>query len=240
MTLPAPDQITDRPTVSVVIPALNEAETIPCVLAEMPSRWVDEVIVVDGGSADGTGAIARDAGARVLIEPLPGYGRACATGLAAARGEIVIFLDGDGADDPKQLGRLLAPILRQEADMVLGSRLGDWRIRGTMPCHQHFGNWLSAAMIRCLYGLALTDLGTFRAVRRGALIDLGMKEMTYGWPTEMIVRGMRQGWRVVEVPVRHRPRLAGRSKISGTLRGTVLAAAHILGTILRHWRADRR
>ncbi|MBU1750590.1 MAG: glycosyltransferase family 2 protein, partial [Chloroflexi bacterium] len=169
-------------------------------------------------------------------EPRRGYGRACAAGLAAARGDVVVFLDGDGADDPAQIPDLLAPIRAGQADMVLGSRLAGEMEPGAMPWQQWFGNWLAARLIRLLYGLPLTDLGTFRAVRREALLELGMIEMTYGWPTEMIVKAARRGWRVVEVPVHYRARRGGRSKISGTVRGTVLAAYYIVGTILRYAR----
>ncbi len=225
-------------SVTVIIPALNEAESIGLVLGEIPADAVGEVIVVDGGSVDGTVAIAEATGARVLHEPRRGYGRACATGLGGAHGDVVVFLDGDAADDPAQVPALLAPIASGQADMVLGSRLAGEMEPGAMPWQQRFGNWLAARLIRRLYGLRLTDLGTFRAVRRQALLELDMQEMTYGWPTEMIVKAARRGLRVIEVPVRYRARQGGRSKISGTVRGTALAAYHILGTVLRfaRWR----
>jgi glycosyltransferase involved in cell wall biosynthesis len=219
---------------SVIISALNEEESIGQVLAAVPTGVTDEVIVVDGGSSDGTVAVAQAAGARVVLEPRRGYGRACATGIAAAQGDIVLFLDADGADDPSQIPELLAPILAGRADMVLGSRLAGEIAAGAMPWHQRFGNWLAAWLIRRLYGLPLTDLSPLRAVRRQSLLELGMEEMTYGWPTEMIVKAARRGWRVVEIPARYRPRLGGRSKISGTLRGTALATYYILWTIFRH------
>lgn len=218
--------------VSVVIPALDEEESIGWVLAAIPQDVVDEIIVVDGGSTDDTAAIAQAAGARVIFEPRRGYGRACAVGLAAASGDIVTFLDGDGADDPGQIPDLLAPILLGEADMVLGSRLAGEMPIDAMPWHQRFGNRLAARLIRWLYGLPVTDLSPFRAVKRESLLALGMEDMTHGWPTEMIVKAARNGWRIVEVPVRYRPRLGGTSKISGTVRGTVLATYCILRTIL--------
>jgi glycosyltransferase involved in cell wall biosynthesis len=220
----------------VVIPALNEEESIGQVLAQISLDAVDEIIVVDGGSTDRTVAVARGRGARTIQEPRRGYGRACAVGVAAARGDVVVFVDADGADDPSEIPDLLAPISTGEADMVLGSRLAGEIARGAMPWHQRVGNELAAWLIRRLYGLPLTDLGPFRAVSRNLLLELKMEEMTYGWPTEMIVKAARRGWRVVERPVRYRRRLGGRSKISGTLRGTALAAYYILWTILRHAR----
>lgn len=221
-------------TVSVIIPALNEEECISQVLSEIPADLVNEVIVVDGGSTDGTAACAEATGARVIHELRRGYGLACATGLAAAQGDTVIFLDADGADDPAFIPSLLQPIAAGKAEMVLGSRLAGTKTAGTMFWHQRFGNWLSAKLIQLFYRLPLSDLGTFRAVRREPLLALGMQEMTYGWPTEMIVKAARSDWRVIEVPVRHRARLGGFSKISGTVRGTVLATYFILSTILRY------
>ena len=221
-------------SVAVIIPALNEAESLGQVLAEIPAAVDDEVIVVDGGSSDGTVEIARAGGARVVSEVRRGYGRACAAGVAVAKGDVVLFLDADGADDPGQIPDLLAPILAGQADMVLGSRLAGEIAPGAMPWHQRFGNWLAARLICRLYGLPLTDLSPFRAVSRELLLGLELEDMTYGWPTEMIVKAARRGWRPVETPVRYRPRLGGHSKISGTVRGTALATYHILWTILRH------
>jgi glycosyltransferase involved in cell wall biosynthesis len=220
--------------ISVIIPALNEAESIGKVLASIPSRSDLEVLVVDGGSRDSTIAIAEAAGARVIREPRRGYGRACASGLAAAQGEVVVFMDGDGADNPGEIARLVAPILDQKVDLVLGSRLRGKIESGAMPWHQRAGNWLSARLIRLLYGLPLTDLSPFRAVQRARLLELEMHEMTYGWPTEMIARASRGGWRIQEIPVSCRPRLGGKSKISGTWKGSVLATYYILRTILRY------
>ena len=219
---------------TVVIPALNEAESIGQMLAALPAGAADEVIVVDAGSTDSTAAIAKAAGARVVHEPRRGYGRACAAGAVAAQGDIVLFADADGADDPVQIPDLLAPLVAGQADLVLGSRLAGEIAPGAMPWHQRLGNRLAAWLVLRLYGLPLTDLSPFRAVCREMLLGLGMEEMTYGWPTEMIVKAARRGWRVVEVPVRYRSRLGGRSKISGTVRGTFLATYHILRTIFRH------
>ena len=229
-------------SVTVIIPALNEEESIDQVLASIPADVVDEILVVDGGSSDGTVSIARAGGARVVHEPQRGYGRACAAGVRATSGDIVLFLDADGADDPSQIPDLLAPLLATRADMVLGSRLageiapGCLLSAGAMPWHQRFGNQLAAWLIRRLYGLPITDLSPFRAVDREHLLGLEMEEMSYGWPTEMIVKASRRGWQVVEIPVRYRPRMGGRSKISGTVRGTALATYDILRTIFRYAR----
>lgn len=219
---------------SLVIPALNEEDSLPHVLDAIDRDLLHEVILVDGGSLDRTVAIAEDHGARVIHEPRPGYGRACAAGVAQARGEIVVFMDADGADDPRQIPDLLEPLVRAGADMALGSRLAGKIAPGAMPWHQEFGNRLSAGLIRLLYGLSITDLSPFRAVIRSKLLVLDMQEMTYGWPTEMITKAARRGWSIVEVPVDYNPRLGGKSKISGTLRGTILATYYILSTILKY------
>jgi glycosyltransferase involved in cell wall biosynthesis len=221
---------------TLIIPALNEAECIGRLLAAIPLDTMTEILVVDGGSQDDTLSIAEAAHARVIRETRRGYGQACATGVAHARGEIVVFLDADGADDPGHLPELLAPIVQGQAELALGSRLAGRIEPGAMPWHQHIGNWLAAEMIHRLYGLPLTDLSPFRAVRRARLLELDMQEMTYGWPTEMITKAARHKWRIVEVPVTYHPRLGGKSKISGTLRGTVLATYFILRTILRYSR----
>ena len=223
-------------TVTVIIPALDEEESVGQVLEEILAPSVNEIIVVDGGSSDGTVEVARARGARVIEEPKRGYGRACAAGVTAAQGDVVVFLDADGADDPGQLPHVLAPILTGQADLSLGSRFAGGVTPAAMPWHQRFGNRLAAWLIRRLYGLPVTDLSPFRAVRRQLLQGLDMQEMTYGWPTEMIVKAARRGWRVIEVPVHHRQRLGGRSKISGTVRGTVLATYYILTIIVRHAR----
>ena len=221
---------------TIIIPALNEAESIGQVLKNIEGNFTAEILVVDGGSKDGTVSIAEAAGARVIIEKRPGYGMACAAGMHAARGDLLVFMDADGADDPGCLPQLVAPIENGSAEMVLGSRLLGGVERGTMPWHQYMGNWLSARLIRGIYRLPITDLSPFRAVTRDALLGLQMQEMTYGWPTEMIVKAIRQGWRIQEVPVRHHPRIAGKSKISGTLRGTILATYYILSTIFKYSR----
>ena len=229
----------NRVMVSVIIPAWNESESIGTVLAAISMNSVDEVLVVDGGSSDGTAVIAAAAGARVVIEPRRGYGRACATGAEQAIGEILLFLDADGADDPSRIADVLAPIQAGLADLSLGSRLAGQMERGAMPWHQRAGNWLSAGLISRLYGCRLTDLSPFRAVRKSKLAELNLCEMTYGWPTEMIVRAARQGWKLVEVPVGYRPRIGGKSKISGTFKGSLLATYFILKVIARYARDIR-
>jgi glycosyltransferase involved in cell wall biosynthesis len=223
-------------SVSIVIPAWNEEESIGRVLVAIPWDQVDEVLVVDGGSSDRTVAVAEGAGARIVVEQRRGYGRACASGAEQARGEILVFLDADGADDPRRLVDLLAPLQTGQAELVLGSRLVGQIAPGAMPWHQKAGNWLSARLITALYGCRLTDLSPFRAVRKSRLTELHMQEMTYGWPTEMIVKAARLGWRLVEVPVGYRARLGGRSKISGTLKGSLLATFFILRVIVQYVR----
>jgi glycosyltransferase involved in cell wall biosynthesis len=219
---------------SLIIPALNEEESLGYVLSNIPREEIKEIIVVDGGSTDNTVKIAKAAGAHVIQEPRRGYGQACATGVQQASGDILVFLDADGADDPAEVWALIVPIMSGAADMVLGSRLAGEIESGAMPWQQYFGNWLSAWMIRLLYRLPVTDLSPFRAVEKSKLIELGMKEMTFGWPTEMIVKAARRGLRIQEIPVRYRARYGGESKISGTLRGTVLATYFIISTILRY------
>ena len=226
--------------VSVIIPTHNEAQAIGRVLADLPSNLVTEVIVVDSNSTDGTAEIVTKMGARVIPEPRRGYGRACLTGLAAANApDVVVFLDGDYSDRPSELPILLEPIIQGDADITLGSRLGQQRIPAALPWHQAFGNRLAASLIRLLYGLAITDLGPFRAGRADALRTLGLEEPTYGWAVEMILKGVLNGFRVVEVPVSYYPRI-GKSKISGTVKGTAGAAWFILSLTVRYYFRHRK
>ena len=221
--------------VSVVIPTHNEASAIGHVLSDLPSELVTEIIVVDSNSNDGTPEIARKMGARVIAEPRRGYGRACLTGLAAANSpDIVVFLDGDYSDRPAELPILLAPIIEGRADITLGSRLQERRSAAALPWHQALGNRLAAGLINVLYGLEISDLGPFRAARAGVLRALALEETTYGWAVEMILKGALAGFRVVEVPVSYHPRI-GKSKISGTLKGTVGAGWFILILIVRYY-----
>jgi glycosyltransferase involved in cell wall biosynthesis len=204
------------------------------VLADIPAADVAEVLVVDSDSTDGTPEIAARAGARVVREPRRGYGRACLTGLARVSDpDVVVFLDGDYSDRPAEMPRLLAPLRAGMADLVVGSRLAGARAPGAMRWHAVFGNRLAAALIRVLCGVELSDLGPFRAARYELLRSLDLREATYGWPVEMVVKAARHGARVLEVPVSYHPRL-GRSKISGTIRGTLGAAWGILGGIVKH------
>lgn len=227
----------ERKTVSVIIPVINEAESIGQVLASIPRQQVSEILVVDGGSTDATAAIAEAAGARVIHESRPGYSRACHTGLLAASGEIVVFLDGDGADDPRHLPELIEPICGGTADLVLGSRLAGPRDPGAMHWTKWFGNFFAAGLFRLLYRLPLTDLSPFRAGLRSKILELDLQEMTYGLPTEMIARAARRGWRLVEIPVSYHVRLGGKSKITGTWRGSFLASTLILRLIFRYARS---
>jgi len=226
--------------VSVIIPTHNEAQAIERVLADLPPDLTTEVIVVDSNSTDGTPAIAARMGARVVQEPRRGYGRACLTGLAAADSpDVVVFLDGDYSDRPSELPILLAPIIEGRADIVLGSRLRERRSAKALPWHQVLGNRLAAGLIRLLYGVNITDLGPFRAGRAEVLRALALQENTYGWAVEIILKGALAGFRVVEVPVSYYPRI-GKSKIGGTLKGTLGAGWFILSLIVRYYFRRRR
>jgi glycosyltransferase involved in cell wall biosynthesis len=226
--------------VSVIIPTRNEARAIASVLADLPPDLVTEVLVVDSNSTDGTREIAAKMGARIVHEPRRGYGRACLTGLAAASAaDIVVFLDGDYSDRPAELSLLLDPIADGRADITLGSRLGRQRIPGALAWHSAFGNRLAAGLITLLYGLRISDLGPFRAARADVLRRLALEETTYGWAVELILKGALAGFRIVEVPVSYYPRI-GKSKISGTLRGTLGAAWFIFSLILGYYFRRRR
>jgi len=223
--------------ITVIIPALDEEAAIAGVIGEVPAELVHEIIVVDNGSTDRTAERARAAGARVVHEPERGYGAACMAGVrAAGNADLLVFLDGDRNEDPAEMGQVLAPVLAGQADLVVGSRVrGPLGVRALSP-QQRAGNRVVALLLRLLYGLAVTDVGPFRAVPARALRDLGMEHRSYGWPVEMLVKAARRGYRIVEVPVSCRPRV-GRSKVGGTLRGSVLAGYHMLRTTLAYaWR----
>jgi glycosyltransferase involved in cell wall biosynthesis len=223
-----------RPRVAVVIPTLEEEEPIAQVVRAIPRDAVDEIIVVDSGSLDHTVERARAAGARVIVEPQRGYGRACAAGARAARDcSIIAFLDGDGSDRPELLPLLLAPILAGTHDFVIGTRTLAEREPGSMNGLQIAAGYAAGALTRLLYGVGFTDMCAFRAIRREALEELGMCELTYGWNLEMQMRAARGGLRILELPVAHRRRMGGASKVSGTLSGTLKAALRIGLTVAR-------
>ena len=221
--------------VSVVIPALNEEEPIAGVVREVAAtRIPGQIIVVDNGSTDRTAERAREAGASV-VKSLRGYGRACAAGIRALCPEcdIVVFLDGDGSDCPELMHRLLDPIVNGTHDFVIGSRTRGERESASMNFQQIVSGRIVGLILRLLYGTCYTDMCPFRAIRRDALGRLGMREPTYGWNIEMQMRAARAGLRILEVPVNHRCRTGGQSKVSGTLRGTFVAGARIIATLMR-------
>lgn len=226
---------------AVIIPALNEAGNISQLVSDTQQQAVDWVIVVDNGSTDETAVLAQDAGAIVVTEPRRGYGYACAAGTAAALqsgADILIYMDGDYSSQPQEMPRLHRPIADDEADLVLGSRTLGHIEAGAMPPHQRLGNWLSSRLMSLLYGIRVTDLGPYRAIRADLIQSLEMREMTFGWPTEMMVKAAKRGARLVEVPVSWQRRQSGRSKISGTVRGSILAATTILGVTFRYARRE--
>ena len=223
-----------RLLVGLVIPTLNEEEAIGGVIAAVPRGVVDDVIVVDSGSTDRTVENARAAGARIVGLRERGYGRACRAGANAAQNcDIIVFLDGDGSDCPELIPLLVEPIAEGHFDFVIGSRSRGERERGSMAAHQLFAGWLIGGAMRLLYGVHYTDMCPFRAIRRNALMRLPMREDTYGWNLEMQMRAARAGLRILEVPVGHRRRAGGTSKVSGNLRGTIKASWRILATFTR-------
>jgi len=225
----------DEQNVKVIIPALNEEQAIGRVLEALPN-WVDEVIVVDNGSTDRTAEIAAGHGARVIHEPIRGYGQACHTGVqAAGSADILLFIDADYSDYPEEAGELVKPIAEGKFDFVIGSRARGVRARGALTLQQRFGNWLACRLIALFWGHRYTDLGPFRAIRSTLLTALHMQDRGYGWTTEMQIRAARDGYRILEVPVSYRPRI-GQSKISGTVSGVIGAGSKILLTIFRYAR----
>ena len=221
--------------VSVVIPCLDEEATIGDVVRDVIAQGVDEVIVVDNGSSDGTGEKATQAGARVIRQPQKGYGRACASGLAAIRpdAELVCFLDGDGSDVPDFMIEVLTPLATNQADFVMGSRLRGNRESGSMTPQQIVAGWIAGIMLRITYGAHFTDMSPFRAMRVGLMRTLDMSETTYGWNLEMQMRVAARRLRIVEIPVDHRCRKGGVSKVSGNLIAGLKAAWKIMTTFLR-------
>lgn len=226
---------TGRPVVSVVIPALNEEEPIGDVVCAVLAQPVDEVIVVNNGSTDSTAARAAAAGARVVTEPQRGYGRACGAGVAAVHPDcdVIVFLDGDGSDCPEFIPALLAPLVAGSHDFVIGSRLRGRAEAGSLTPQQRLAGRLAGLLCRLVYGVRYTDMSPFRAIRRESLTRLGMREETYGWNLEMQMQAARACLRILEIPVDHRRRAGGVSKVSGDLAGTIAAAARIARTFVR-------
>jgi glycosyltransferase involved in cell wall biosynthesis len=221
--------------VTVVIPALDEAESIRGVVDEIPRDLVREIIVVDGGSRDGTAEVAQSAGARIVAPGRPGYGRACAAGIAAAASGcgILVFMDGDGADRGDLMARLVEPIHNGNFDFVIASRALGEREPGSMSWHQLLAGYLAGVGTRALYGVRYTDMCAYRAIRRDCIAGLDMREMTYGWNVEMQMKAARSGLRIIEVPMPYRCRSGGKSKVAGTIRGSFRAACRIATTFLR-------
>lgn len=226
-----------RSRIAVIIPALNEEEALPRVLADLPQDIIEVVIVIDNGSSDRTAEVARAGGATVLHEPRRGYGWACLAGieyLKRAMPDIVVFLDGDYSDYPEELSAVIRPIVEDGYDLVIGSRTKGNRERGALLPQARVGNALATFLIRLLYGFSYSDLGPFRAIRFPALLNLAMSDRTYGWTVEMQIKAIRRGLRITEVPVRYRKRIGGTSKVTGTIKGTFLAGYKILWTVLRY------
>lgn len=213
--------------ITVVIPAFNEEGAIGAVVRAVPADGVREVIVVDNASTDDTARVAAAAGARVITELRPGYGAACCAGAAgAAAADVIVFLDGDRSDDPTQLQAIAGPVLDDRADLVVGSRIKGILEKGAMPLHGRLGNRFIVLLLRWLYRVNITDIGSFRAIKASTLMGLNMEQMTYGWPVEMVVKAARNGLRIQSVPIHYRKRI-GESKVTGTVRGSLLAAYYM-------------
>lgn len=231
----------EKPTIDVLIPAWNEEKALPFVLKAIPKVWVRQIIVCDNGSTDRTAEAAKMNGAVVVSQPERGYGNACLAGMrylqslpASKQPEIVVFLDGDFSDYPDELPAVVAPILNDDKDMVIGSRRLGGMEPGAMTPAQRFGNWLAPLLIRWFYGYRFSDLGPFRAIRWEKLLQLGMRDRNFGWTVEMQIKAARQKLDCAEVPVRYRKRAAGHSKVSGTVKGTILAGWKIMTTIFKY------
>lgn len=225
------------PNIKVIIPAYNEAESIGLVINEIPSV-VNEVIVVNNNSTDKTAEVAQNAGATVLTESQMGYGYACLKGMEyistlSEKPEIIVFMDGDYSDYPEELTKIVAPILEDNIDFVIGSRVKRLQEKGSMTPQQHFGNWLATCLMRVLFGANFTDLGPFRAIKYQKLLDLKMQDKTYGWTIEMQLKALKQNLTYIEIPVKYKKRI-GVSKVSGTIKGTIFAGVKILGWIFKY------
>ena len=226
------------PRIIVIIPAFNEENGVGQVIAEIPKHLIHEIVVVNNASTDNTERIAREAGATVLREPIPGYGRACLKGIdyvkkSLNKPDIIVFLDADHSDYAEEISALVNPIIHDNVDLVIGSRaLGD-KEEGSMTPQQIFGNWLATQLLKLLYNVKFTDLGPFRAIKFSSLTELDMQDKTYGWTVEMQLKAAKKKMKCVEVPVRYRKRI-GFSKISGTVRGTIMAGYKIISTIFKY------
>lgn len=223
--------------IKVIIPAYNEADSIHLVIKEIP-KIVNEIIVVDNNSTDSTAEVAIKAGATVLSQPTMGYGNACLKGLEyianqEVKPEIIVFLDGDYSDYPEELTQIVRPIIEDDIDLVIGTRVKEWREEGAMLPQQIFGNWLATTLMRVFFGAKFSDLGPFRAIKYQKLLELGMEDTTYGWTVEMQLKSKRQCLSYIEVPVHYKKRI-GVSKVSGTIKGTIFAGAKILSWIFKY------
>ena len=226
------------PIIDVIIPAYNEERSIGKVIDDLPADMVRHVLVCDNNSTDTTGQVARKHGALVVHAPDKGYGNACLTGIKYLKNlkqspDILVFIDGDYSDFPEQLPRVINPIIDRNVDMVIGSRAMGHQQPGAMEPHQRFGNWLATHLIRIFYGYNFTDLGPFRAIKWNKLLELNMKDTNYGWTVEMQVKAAKHGFNTTEVAVDYRPRI-GISKVSGTLKGSLLAGQKIIWTIFKY------
>jgi glycosyltransferase involved in cell wall biosynthesis len=223
--------------VKVIIPAYNEEASIRNVIYDIPSL-VDEIIVVNNNSTDATVQNAQQAGATVLSEPKPGYGNACLKGIDYIKQQktapdIVVFLDGDYSDYPEELIKIIAPLIEDDIDFVIGSRVEKFREKGAMQPQQIFGNWLATFLMRVFFNSKFTDLGPFRAIKYDTLLSLEMEDQTYGWTVEMQLKILKQNFTYEEIPVKYRNRI-GVSKVSGTLKGSIFAGIKILTWIFKY------
>ena len=223
--------------IKVIIPAFNEEASIGKVISEIPDL-VSEIIVVSNNSSDQTEAAAKKAGATVLHEPQKGYGYACLKGLdyIASQGikpDIVVFLDGDYSDYPEELHKIVAPIINNNVELVIGSRVKRWREKGSMTFPQIFGNWLATSLMTLFFKAKFTDLGPFRAIKYEKLLAMKMQDKTYGWTVEMQLKAIKQKLTYTEVPVHYKNRI-GISKVSGTVKGAIFAGVKILGWIFKY------
>lgn len=227
-----------KPIIDVIIPAYNEEQSIGLVLDEIPKEWVRNIVVANNNSTDRTGEVALQHGAKVVFQPQPGYGNACLKAMEfiaqqEIQPDIIVFLDGDHSDYPEQVPEVVKPILNNEADMVIGSRVLGKSESGSMTPQQVFGNWLATRLLKLFYGVKFTDLGPFRAIRYESLVQLNMVDRNYGWTVEMQIKAAKQKLRSVEVPVDYRVRI-GDSKVSGTIKGTIGAGYKIILTLFKY------